>query len=190
MLCYLQDPLSTSASRPGLLNQRPGMGHRPQWAHSQWLQAGFDSGLHCLQLFQLEAAAVSGVLSLTANWFSLWPSLPLTASTAMGICIYYFITPTYFRLDHMIFDWRLGQESICNAIGLLQLSVSQVICCWHEIRDIILNFSMQKKLHLLTFINVCWMLIIFTQSLCPSGYDTRSIFKWSLTGLNSEFSFS
>ena len=23
-----------------------------------------------------------------------------------------------------------------------------------------------------------------------AGYDTRSIFKWSLTGLNSEFSFS
>ena len=22
-----------------------------------------------------------------------------------------------------------------------------------------------------------------------AGYDTRSIFKWSLTGLNSEFSF-
>ena len=38
MLCYLQDPLSTySASRPGLLNRRPGMVHRPQRAHSQWL---------------------------------------------------------------------------------------------------------------------------------------------------------
>ena len=36
-LCYLQDPLSTSsASRPGLLNRRSGMGHR---------QACFDSAL-------------------------------------------------------------------------------------------------------------------------------------------------
>ena len=66
MLCYLQDPLSTSsASRPGLLNQRPGMGHNS-------LQAGSHSGLHCLQLSQLEAnqleaAALSGVLSLTAT---------------------------------------------------------------------------------------------------------------------------
>ena len=54
-LCYL--PLSTSsASRSGLLNRRPGMGHRPQQVCSQWLQAGFDSGLHFLKLFQLEAA--------------------------------------------------------------------------------------------------------------------------------------
>ena len=28
------------------------------------------------------------------------------------------------------------------------------------------------------------------QPLCSAGYDTRSIFKWSLTGLNSELSFS
>ena len=31
---------------------------------------------------------------------------------------------------------------------------------------------------------------IFTTSSARAGYDTRSIFKWSLTGLNSEFSFS
>ena len=31
---------------------------------------------------------------------------------------------------------------------------------------------------------------IYTNSSAQAGYDTRSIFKWSLTGLNSEFSFS
>ena len=31
---------------------------------------------------------------------------------------------------------------------------------------------------------------IFTNPSTQAGYDTRSIFKWSLTGLNSEFSFS
>ena len=31
---------------------------------------------------------------------------------------------------------------------------------------------------------------IFTNSSSRAGYDTRSIFKRSLTGLNSEFSFS
>ena len=35
-----------------------------------------------------------------------------------------------------------------------------------------------------------WPLIIFTNPSARAGYDTRSIFKWSLTGLNSEFSFS
>ena len=74
-LCYLQDPLSTSsASQQELLNWRPGMGHRLQQAHSQWLTSGFDSGLHCLQLSQLGAAqlevvALSRVLSLTATGF-------------------------------------------------------------------------------------------------------------------------
>ena len=48
-------------------------------------------------------------LSLTANWLSLWPSLPPADSTAAGICIYYFIMPSYFRLDHMIFFRLLTQ---------------------------------------------------------------------------------
>ena len=33
-------------------------------------------------------------------------------------------------------------------------------------------------------------LIIYTNPSARAGYDTRSIFKRSLTGLNSEFSFS
>ena len=33
-------------------------------------------------------------------------------------------------------------------------------------------------------------IIIFTNPSARAGYDTRSIFKRSLTGLNSEFSFS
>ena len=34
------------------------------------------------------------------------------------------------------------------------------------------------------------IMIIFTNPSARAGYDTRSIFKRSLTGLNSEFSFS
>ena len=34
------------------------------------------------------------------------------------------------------------------------------------------------------------IVIIFTNCFARAGYDTRSIFKWSLTSLNSEFSFS
>ena len=33
-------------------------------------------------------------------------------------------------------------------------------------------------------------LILFTNPYDQAGYETRSIFKWSLTDLNSEFSFS
>ena len=34
------------------------------------------------------------------------------------------------------------------------------------------------------------LIILFTNPSARAGYDTRSIFKRSLTGLNSEFSFS
>ena len=34
------------------------------------------------------------------------------------------------------------------------------------------------------------IIIIFTNPSAREGYDTRSIFKQNLTGLNSEFSFS
>ena len=34
------------------------------------------------------------------------------------------------------------------------------------------------------------MQILFTNPSARTGYNTRSIFKWSLTGLNLEFSFS
>ena len=35
-----------------------------------------------------------------------------------------------------------------------------------------------------------YLFIIFTNLSSQAGFDTRSIFMWSLTGLNSEFSFS
>ena len=43
-----------------------------------------------------------------------------------------------------------------------------------------------------SFIGKCywWMLILFTNPSALAGYDTSSIFKQILTGLNSEFSFS
>ena len=44
------------------------------------------------------------------------------------------------------------------------------------------------ELHWAIRYSVC--MILFTNPSARSGYDTRSIFKRSLTGLNSEFSFS
>ena len=35
-----------------------------------------------------------------------------------------------------------------------------------------------------------FVISIFTNAAAQARYDTRSIFKWSLTGLKSEFSFS
>ena len=63
-----------NASLPGMLNRKP-----------------------------LRASALNGSLSLTTGWLCLRSSLTPTDSAVAGICIYYFITPTHFRLDHMIF---------------------------------------------------------------------------------------
>ena len=40
------------------------------------------------------------------------------------------------------------------------------------------------------FLHLCRVVTIFTNPSTRAGYDTRSIFKSSLTGFNSEFSFS
>ena len=39
-------------------------------------------------------------------------------------------------------------------------------------------------------LSVEFLKVLFTNPSARAGYDTRSIFKRSLTGLNSEFSFS
>ena len=41
-----------------------------------------------------------------------------------------------------------------------------------------------------TLFTFYFALILYTNPSAQAGYDTRSIFKRSLTGLNSEFSFS
>ena len=35
-----------------------------------------------------------------------------------------------------------------------------------------------------------YLMVLFNNPSARAGYNTRSIFKWSLTGFNSEFSFS
>ena len=62
-----------------------------------------------------------------------------------------------------------------------------------QLSNILVLVNMQK----LTFIrsencleNLPKVMILFTNPSTRAGYDTRSIFKRSLTGLNSEFSFS
>ena len=119
-------PISTSsASRPGLLNRRLGMGHRPQRVRSQCLQAGSHSGLHCLQLSQLEAtqleaAAPSGALSLTPNWFLPWP-FTLTKWLYCHGYLHILFHYVHFRLDQVIFfrlftqvHLLLTARSVCN----------------------------------------------------------------------------
>ena len=41
-----------------------------------------------------------------------------------------------------------------------------------------------------SFLQLCNVKVLFTNPSARAGYDTRSIFNRSLTGFNSEFSFS
>ena len=46
------------------------------------------------------------------------------------------------------------------------------------------------RMKLIIYYNLLLMLSYLPNPSARAGYDTRSIFKWSLTGLNSEFSFN
>ena len=59
---------------------------------------------------------------------------------------------------------------------------------WHDV-TLLTNTHVQGE-SLLHSIKQGGGIIIFTNPSARAGYDTRSIFKWSLTGLNSEFPFS
>ena len=48
----------------------------------------------------------------------------------------------------------------------------------------------QKMVLHTSLLNIQHHKVLFTNPSARAGYDTRSIFKRSLTGLNSEFSFS
>ena len=69
-------------------------------------------------------------------------------------------------------DWRLSQPGFDLSYGKILSSHTDEF--WENETDL----------------SVDDYIYIFTNPSAPAGYDTRSIFKRSLTGLNSEFSFS
>ena len=57
-----------------------------------------------------------------------------------------------------------------------------------SISGTVLRLSTKRGVVMDTTLNCIWLYL--TNPSARAGYDTMSIFKWSLTGLNSEFSFS
>ena len=61
----------------------------------------------------------------------------------------------------------------------------------HHIFEVGLKVNTNVYLDVLKSVVIPWCnQVLFTNPSARAGYDTRSIFKRSLTGLNSEFSFS
>ena len=70
--------------------------------------------------------------------------------------------------------WLIGRVSQVNLSSLLSDVVEFRLCIlWSLVRSLVGE-----------------IMVLFTNPSARAGYDTRSIFKRSLTGLNSEFSFS
>ena len=86
-----------------ILNWRPpNRRQEPSEGRSHWLQTGSHSGLHCIQISTGGSSPHRGALTDCKLALTLTFTDPTTLTVA-GISIYYYITPTYFRLDHMIF---------------------------------------------------------------------------------------
>ena len=84
---------------------------------------------------------------------------------------------------------------VCMYVCLLCRVVSMFISinCNMFIPTIYLGYF--TSITLLIYLSIHRSIYIFMNTYLPkpsarAGYDTRSIFKWSLTGLNPEFSFS
>ena len=74
-----------------------------------------------------------------------------------------------------------GRHQLMNDVSTVSLKYSEVSINKNCMPQCVIAFF---------FIKYRQLLIIFTNPSARAGYDTRSIFKWSLTGLNSELSFS
>ena len=91
------------------------------------------------------------------------------------VCSYYFA---------VIIPKFTDSEQLCLLVSLQRVpQLAWIICCIMEERLSALKISIYESGFLLR-------VILFTNPSARAGYDTRSIFKRSLTGFNSEFSFS
>ena len=90
------------------------------------------------------------------------------------------------RSPHPCFDSPAAWTSLSLVMPVLLIVRSCCPCCDHDC----LSFACSRR-HFYPVISRCSKTISYLPN--PSaraGYDTRSVFKRSLTGLNSEFSFS
>ena len=74
-------------------------------------------------------------------------------------------------------------------------SFTLLILSWASIQHVSLSLSPSLSIYIYIYIYPHThieepKIILFTNPSARAGYDTRSIFKRSLTGFNSEFSFS
>ena len=83
------------------------------------------------------------------------------------------------------------QELICHKTQTNKQAEMQRHTKISNFNSIRIRFVYEYNPLLLLLSNTPWPgVVLFTNPSARAGYDTRSIFKRSLTGLNSEFSFS
>ena len=83
-----------------------------------------------------------------------------------------------------------------NSILTIRCSLVSYRTHWRDLIFVFMLFKNRRKeikqsaSGLNKGLSSIFCLILFTNPSARAGYDTRSIFKWSLTGLHSEFPFS
>ena len=93
--------------------------------------------------------------------------------------------------------WKGSLLVTLNYSHQLYLLIS-IFTCWFLLTGICVYmwiyffvYISRQKMYVYVYVFICILVfILFTNPSARAGYDTRSIFKRSLTGFNSEFSFS
>ena len=132
--------------------------------------------IHALPIFTLTQLVLMALFFAAINRdsvslfvFPLLNNLQIISYAISIVCCYFFGS-----------KWQ--QVSVGLHVSFEFSSLSQLSCRLYH-----LNFSAHFQFLLSFFFQA---FIIFTNPSTRAGYDTRSIFKRNLTGMNSEFSFS
>ena len=98
------------------------------------------------------------------------------------------------QLIWLLTEWIYPAEEVLDEFVLISVAtplylIMKTISCWFYGTTKIIQLCTPSIAHRIS-LPVRNMFTIFTYPSARAGYDTRSMFKRSLTGLNSEFSFS
>ena len=150
----------------------------------------------CFHFYSICSFFLSFFLSFLFTLFLLLNSLYF----CLFVCLFlfFFISIIYLQVFFIYFYFFVGPHRGVRTLTSRYMSSYSIhfcsipgLCSWerHE-NSYPLSYRL-KKYHPCSSTGMSLTLIyIFTNPSAQAGYDTRSIFKRSLTGLNSEFSFS
>ena len=126
-------------------------------------------------------------------WMNITTALTTTSyfivNSLLVFYLFFLFVSDEFVTEYHSF-WKMTLTKIINWILIISIFINHY---YYKFWLVILwvFFSNLKINVYIKFTNSFWLVVlygIFINSSTQAGYDIRSIFKWSLTGSNSEFS--